>query len=181
MGQAWVASGTECPWTIPLFLSQVPTLPSMPMGSETCGAVLWTEGIRLHARAEVGCSVGMWARTSSKKLTSSLKAGTTAGEQRKGLNVMTRNFAIMLPWVSRMLSGWFPNELTRLAEQVARQLLTILRVVSMMACWAMEWYLSAAPVSHSRSTLVMFESQSLLVSSTCLVRIPVLEAESGGL
>lgn len=159
MGQAWLAGGTACPGIIPLFPSRVPTPPSMPTGSETCGAVLWTEETPSHARAEVGCSVGMWARTSSKKSTSSLRAGTTAGEQRKGLNVMTRNFAAMLPWVSRMLSGWFPKELTRLAGERGEDNLNILRVVSLVVCWVMGWYLSAVSSvsqSHTRGTLVMF-------------------------
>lgn len=103
MGQARMAGGIECPWTIPLFLSQRPTLPSTPMGSETCGAVLWTEGTPSPARAGVAYSVGTWARTSLKKLTSLSKAATMAGGQGKDSSVMIRAFVIMLPWVSKML------------------------------------------------------------------------------
>lgn len=107
IGRALTASGTEFPWTTRSFLSQGPTPPSMPMGSETCGAVPWTEGTPPRARAEAGCSVGMWDRTGLKKWTSLLKAGTMAGEPRKGLNVTTQNFVIMPLWVSKKLSGWF--------------------------------------------------------------------------
>lgn len=61
--------------------------PSMPMGSETCDAVQWTEGTRSRGRAVAGCSVGTWARTGLKRWTSSSKAVTRA---RGGVPV--------LPW-----------------------------------------------------------------------------------
>lgn len=113
MGPAQVASGTECPWTIHLFLSQGPIPPSTPTGSETCGAVPWTEGTLSRIRAEVGCSVGTWERTGLKKLTSLLKVETMAGGQRRGLNVTTKSSVKMPLWVSEkpsyFLSEW--NEL----------------------------------------------------------------------
>ena len=117
MGQAQVAGGTECPWTIRLFLSQGPIQPSMPTGSETCGAVPWTEGTPSRARAEAGSSVGMWDRTGLKKLTSLLKAGTMAGGQRKGLNVTTKNFVTTPLWVSEKLFD-FLNEFSELQVEV---------------------------------------------------------------
>lgn len=67
----------------------------------------------------------------------------------------------MLPWVSRTLAGWSLNELTRLAGVVGGDNLNILRVVSMVDCWIMREYLSAAPVSHTRGTLMVLVRKSI--------------------
>lgn len=106
-GQAQTADLTECPRTILLWPSQGPTLPCMPTGSETCGAVPWTEGTPSHAGAEAGCFVGTWDKIGLKKLTSLWKVGTTAGGPRKGLSVTTGSFVTMPLWVSQKFAGWF--------------------------------------------------------------------------
>lgn len=73
----------------------------MPTGSGIRGAVRWTEGTLPQKRGEGGYSVGMLGRTGSRKLTSLLKEGITAGEQRRGLNATTQSFATTPPWVRK--------------------------------------------------------------------------------
>lgn len=104
MEGALMESPTTSLLTIHLCLIPKPALRFMPTGPGICGTVQWTEGTLSQKREEGGYSVGMSGRTGLRKSTSLLKEGTTAGEQRRGLNAMTQSFAKIPPWVRKNLT-----------------------------------------------------------------------------
>lgn len=74
------------------YTSQGHDLRYMLMVYAICGDVQWTMETLGRRRAKDAFSAGMWARTSMKRLTSSRRAVTMAGEPERAFLAMTRSF-----------------------------------------------------------------------------------------